>query len=164
MSNKNDYTPEEWQTLVDVPMLVGAAVMVIGKSGLGTMKESFTLAQQTLGAIKSFPDNELIQSILEARIKGGEKSSIESFSSPLLKKQPEEFKEEVVKICRQANGILASKSTPEEAGEYKEWVREIADKVAHAASEGGFLGFGGTQFSEEEKLAIDEIHAALNIA
>jgi len=164
MSNKNDYTPEEWQTLMDVPMLVGAAVMVIGKSGLGTMKESFTLAHETLGAIKSYPDNELIQSILEARVKGGEKSSIESFSSPLLKKRPEEFKDEVVKICRQGNAILASKASPQEAAEYKAWVREIADKVAHAASEGGFLGFGGTRFSDEEKVAIEEIHDALNIA
>jgi len=164
MSSKNDYTEEEWQTLMDVPMLVGAAVMVVGKSGLGTMKESFEIARQTLGAMKTYPNNELIQDILEARIKDKEKSSIESFSSPLLKLQPEEFKEEVVRICRQANELLAKKSTPEEAGEYKAWVGEIADKVAHAASEGGILGFGGTRFSEEEKVAIDEIHAALNIA
>ncbi len=164
MSSKKDYTQEEWQTLMDVPMLVGAAVMVVGKSGLGTMKESFEIARQTLGALKAYPDNELIQGILESRLKDKEKSSIESFSSPLLKLQPPEFKEEVVKICRQANTLLAEKSTPEEAGEYKDWVKQIADKVAHAASEGGILGFGGVEFSEEEKLAIDEIHAALNIA
>lgn len=163
MSDKNDYNTEEWQLLMDVPMMVGAAVMVIGKSGLGTMKESFTLAQQTLGAMKSYPDNALIQGILESRIKDKNKSSIESFSHPMLKLRPEEFKAEVVKQCSEVDKLLASNSDAAESGEYKAWVQEIADKVAHAASEGGVLGFGGTRFSDEEKLAINEIHAALNI-
>ena len=164
MSSKSDYSADEWQTLLDTPMLVGAAVMVVGKSGLGTIKESFAIAQQTLGAIKAYPDNELIQAIMASRLQDKEKSSIESFSSPLLKLQPDEFKAEVVKTCAKANQILARKSSSDEAREYKQWISEIADKVAHAASEGGILGFGGTRFSEAEQQAIDEIHAALKSA
>ncbi|MGF1642736.1 MAG: hypothetical protein ACFCUJ_03775 [Thiotrichales bacterium] len=164
MSSKSDYSAEEWQLLVDVPMLVGAAVMVIGKSGLGTMKESFALAQQTLGAIKSYPNNSLIQSVLQSRLQEGQKSSIESFSHPMLKLPPEAFKDAVVAKCREASELLAAKSTPAEADEFNGWLDEIADKVAHAASEGGVLGFGGTQFSEPERLAINEIQAALRSA
>jgi hypothetical protein len=163
VSNKNDYSAEEWQLLLDVPMMVGAAVMVIGKSGIGTIKESFTIAQQTLGAIKTYPDNELIQAVLASRIKDKEKSSIESFSNPMLKLPPGEFMDAVLEKCSAANKVLASQSNSAETGEYKDWIKEIADKVAHAASEGGILGFGGTQFSENEKLAINDIHAALNI-
>lgn len=164
MSNKNDYSEEEWQLILDVPMLIGAAVMVVGKSGLGTMKESFALAQQTLGAMKSYPDNELIQSVLDSRFKDKQKASIESFSHPMLRLPPEEFKDAVVAKCTEVNPILASKGSAEEVAEYKNWCQEIADKVAHAASEGGILGFGGTQFSDEEKIAINEIHTALGVA
>ncbi|MGF1547770.1 MAG: hypothetical protein ACFCUG_10625 [Thiotrichales bacterium] len=164
MSSQSDYSADEWQLLVDVPMLVGAAVMVIGKSGLGTLKESFALAQQTLGAIKSYPNNQLIQAIVQSRLKDGQKSSIESFSHPMLKLPPEAFKDAVVEKCRAASAVLAAKSSPAETAEYKNWLDEIADKVAHAASEGGVLGFGGTQFSEPERLAINEIQAALRSA
>jgi len=68
MTTAVDYTDDEWQLLVDVPMMVGAAVMLIGKSGLGSMKESFAMAQETIAAVKDYPDNELIQAIVHARI------------------------------------------------------------------------------------------------
>jgi hypothetical protein len=164
MSSKQDYSAEEWQLLLDVPVFVGAAVMVVGKSGLGTMKESFALAQETIGALKKYPDNELIQGIMESRLKDKEKSSIESFSSPMLKLRPEEFKVAVVEQCKSAARLLASKSTPEEVTGFHNWIDEITDKVANAASEGGILGFGGTQFSDVEKQAISEIKAALALA
>lgn len=164
MSQKEDYTEQEWQVLVDVPMLVGAAVMVVGKSGLGTVKESFALAQQTLGALKAYPDSELIQSLLQSRLKDKQKSSIESFSHPMLKLQPSEFKNEVIMRVAEATTTLKTKATDQEFSEYRQWCQQIADKVAHAASEGGVLGFGGTQFSDEEKLAIAEIDKAFTIA
>ena len=164
MTNKSDYSTEEWQLLIDMPMIVGAAIMVAGKSGLGTLKESFTIARENISAIREYPDNTLIQAILSARTKDKEKSTIESFSHPMLKLQPEEFKDAVVEKSRKVNTLLANKSNPAEADEYKAWIKKIADKVAHAASEGGILGFGGEQFSEQEKVAISEINSALGIA
>jgi len=59
--------------------------------------------------------------------------------------------------------LLAKKSTPEEAREYKEWAFYIGDKVANTASEGGFLGFGGEQFSDEERNALNELMAAIGL-
>lgn len=161
MTNKSDYSAEEWQLLLDIPMFVGAAVMVSGKSGLGTLKESFAIARENMSALREYPHNALIQAILSARTRDREKSSIESFSHPMLKLQPDEFKRTVVDKCSEANALLKLKSNPSEAGEYKTWVTTIASKVAHAASEGDILGFGGEQFSEPEKIAIMEISTAL---
>jgi hypothetical protein len=163
MTTKSDYNDEEWQLLLDIPMFVGAAVMVSGKSGLGTLKESFTLAHENMSAVKDFPNNDLIQSIVSARTNNKEKSSIESFSHPMLKMQPDDFKDAVVQKCREADALLKQKSTPSEAHEYRTWITTIADKVAHAASEGGILGIGGEQFSEPEKIAINDINSALGL-
>ncbi|RUM93588.1 MAG: hypothetical protein DSZ28_07700 [Thiothrix sp.] len=164
MTDKSDYSTEEWQLLIDMPMIVGAAIMVAGKSGLGTVKEAFAIARGNITAARAYPDNTLIQAILSARIQDKEKSSIESFSHPMLKLQPNEFKNVVVEKSHEVNALLGDKSNSAEADEYKAWLKTIADKVAHAASEGGILGFGGEQFSESEKMAISEINSALGIA
>lgn len=164
MSTKADYTAEEWQLLIDIPTMVGAAVMVIGKSGLGSLKESFAMAQGTLSAVEGFPDNELVQALVDARIKEGTKSTIESLSHPYKGLGREEFKQVVVDKCREATELLARKSTEQEAEGYKTWAISIGEKVAQAAKEGGFLGFGGEQVSQEEKVALQEISTALGIA
>ena len=57
--------------------------------------------------------------------------------------------------------LLATKATPQEAGEYRQWALSVAENVAQAASEGSFLGFGGQQVSEPEKQLINKIRVAL---
>jgi len=39
----------------------------------------------------------------------------------------------------------------------------VSQKVAEAAKEGGFLGFGGTQVSEQEAATIKELSTALGV-
>jgi len=163
MTTAVDYTDDEWQLLVDVPMMVGAAVMLIGKSGLGSMKESFAMAQETIAAVKDYPDNELIQAIVHARIHEKKRATIESLDNPYRGVEREEFLQATKKKAEAVAELLAKKSTPEEAREYKEWAFYIGDKVANAASEGGFLGFGGEQFSDEERNALNELMAAIGL-
>jgi hypothetical protein len=62
----------------------------------------------------------------------------------------------------QAAAAIAAKS-PEEAREFKQWLMAAANKVAEASKEGGFLGFGGTLVSEDEKKAIGELAARLGV-
>ena len=50
-------------------------------------------------------------------------------------------------------------ATDAEVVEYKRFVFALADTVAKAHKEGGFLGIGGTQVSEHEQAALDEIAA-----
>ena len=162
MTTKTDYSDEEWQLLIDVPILAGLAVMMSGKSGLGTMKEAVSLTQGALSGAKEYPNVELIGAIVDARLKGGEKSSAETFTNnPYQGLGIEKFMATVSEKCKAASEVLAKKATPEEASAFRAWVLSIADDVSKAAREGGFLGFGGTQVSVEEVAAIDRIKSAL---
>jgi hypothetical protein len=62
---------------------------------------------------------------------------------------------------RNAMSILESKATPEETDAYKTFVMRVAQAVAGAHKEGGFLGVGGTRISDAENAALDEISHAL---
>jgi hypothetical protein len=62
---------------------------------------------------------------------------------------------------RDAIGVLQTKATPDEADSYKKFVMTVAQAVAGAHKEGGFLGIGGKEVSDEENKALDEISTAL---
>ncbi len=51
--------------------------------------------------------------------------------------------------------------TPEQAGGYREFLVTLGTKVAEAAKEGGFLGFGGKLVSEQEAAALAAIKEAV---
>ena len=164
MTTKADFDAEQWQLLLDVPIMIGMGVMVAGKSGLGTMKESFAMTKEMIDAVKSHVDNELILSVVNARIKDKEKSSAETFSNnPYAGQGREALVDAAVEKCHQVCSLLNDKCSETEATEYKLWSMRIGEKVAMAASEGGFLGFGGVQVSDEEKQALAKISQALGV-
>ena len=166
MSTKADYTTSEWELLLEIPPLVGTAVMVAGRSGIGgSMKESFAIASGVLDARDGYESNELIQSLIGARIDDKERSSIEQVSgNPYLGKPPEEICDIVVGKCQQVSALLGKKASSEtEAREFKQWAMDVGEKVANAAKEGGFLGIGGERISEEESDALAAFRQALEI-
>jgi hypothetical protein len=59
--------------------------------------------------------------------------------------------------------VLEAKASVAETVSYKHWVLGIADRVARAAKEGGFLGIGGERISSDEKAAIAAIREALDL-
>lgn len=161
MSTKADYTSDEWQLLLDVPPAVGTAVMYAGRSGVGSVKEAMAMASGILGARNGYEGNELISSLVEARIKNGEKSSIETLSSPYRGLSPEEVLDDAVEKCHAVVEVLRDKASSAERDGYCDWAISLAEKVANAAKEGGFLGIGGERVSEEERVAIKALRAAL---
>jgi hypothetical protein len=46
---------------------------------------------------------------------------------------------------------------------FKSWLVSIAGKVANAATEGGFFGFGGEKVSGAETAAINELASSLGV-
>jgi hypothetical protein len=62
---------------------------------------------------------------------------------------------------RKAIEILEAKATSSEVDAYKRFVMTLAQAVAGAHKEGGFLGIGGKQISDAENQALDEISRAL---
>lgn len=164
MTSKSDYTPEEWQLLLNVPPMVGTAVMVAGRSGLGSLKEAVALANGILAAKSEYEDNRLIQALNDARVKDGERSDVERMSSPYKGKQPDEIRAIAVEMCADVAQLLDEKSAPDESAGFKEWSLTVGEKVANAAKEGGFLGIGGERVSQEERRVLREVSDALRIA
>jgi hypothetical protein len=62
---------------------------------------------------------------------------------------------------RKAIEILVAKATSSDVDAYKRFVMTVAQAVAGAHKEGGLLGIGGTQVSDAENQALDEISTAL---
>ena len=60
--------------------------------------------------------------------------------------------------------LVDEKCPGDDARSYKEWSLKVADAVAAAAKEGGFLGIGGTRISENEKILLAKLQETMNIS
>ncbi|MDX6722551.1 MAG: hypothetical protein QOD73_955, partial [Solirubrobacteraceae bacterium] len=66
-------------------------------------------------------------------------------------------REQILDELRAVNALLVEKATPEEAAQFREWLRIAAQRAASAAKEGGFLGFNAQRVSENEHQMLEEI-------
>ena len=66
-------------------------------------------------------------------------------------------------LLKRIPGILDAKVSSEQAAGFKSWLVTIADNVANASREGGFLGFGGERVSAAESAAIKVLASALGV-
>ncbi len=169
MSLDTRFTEEEQFLLTNTPFTIGQTMVFAGGSGLGTVKELFSSTKSFLEGAKSFPQNEIIVGILpnmtngkEARAQAKEfqGKAKENFKGKDIKSY-EDMHQFVIDDSSAVAKLLKDKATPEEAAEYKEWAMSIAENVAKAAKEGGFLGFGGERVSDDEKKLYSDIANAL---
>lgn len=161
MSKQTDYTPEEWKTIASAPVLAGLLVSVADISGpIGMAKEAFAVVK-TMTETAASTQNELIKAIAgELKSRGG-KPELPSISKDSGNRA--DIKNMLIERCQEAVELVKRKS-PAEADEFKQWLLELAQSTAEASKEGGFLGIGGTQVSDEERRAVDNLAAALGMS
>ena len=87
-----------------------------------------------------------------------------SFPAPPAGATPVAVQGAATEILKRTSDLLAAKATAEEATEVKEWLAGVAKATAEATKEGGFLGFGGTLISDEEKAALRTVNSTLGLA
>ncbi len=165
-SVKNNYTDSEWELLISTPQLVGSAVASANYSGLlGTMKEAMASVQTLIEGVKMYPDNELIVAIApdpkdraaaQAKAKEQKEIVMAKLKANNIQKA-EDFTAIAIQECGNAIALVESKESAAVVQDYKDWMMDIAQNVAEAAKEGGFLGFGGTLISEGEQYILDEL-------
>ncbi len=163
MTNKSNFTPEEWKTLLEGVMMSGIAVTAAEPSGLiGTLKESFATGHALVEA-RNGP-NELIRSLVaEFETSAGRSFAREGLKEKLSGVKTDEIKDKSIDTLKETATLLETKA-PQDAKPVKEWLYHISEKVADADSEGGFLGFGGVQVTDKEKATLSEISGALKLA
>ncbi len=166
-------TTDQQHLLASLPHMVGSAVAFAGSSGLfGTGKEILTNGKALIEGAQQYPANALIQSIVpqpdgnrseEVAEMRATREWMKSRSKEKNIDTPEKLSVQAISDAREANAVLATLD-PVVASEYRQWVLQAAEKVAMAATEGGFLGFGGERLSEGEKKILAELKNALGAA
>jgi hypothetical protein len=162
MLTKNDFSPTDWNTLQEVPHLVGLATLVAGSSGFGTLKESMAIAQGIMEGQSS--DVPLVRDLTNRLTMQEAQISMRNTLSGLeAKTSKDRLRSLALDRVAAMMAVLDEKGSPEEVSAVREWLYSIAEKVAKAAKEGGFLGFGGTQVSEDEQAFLTELKTALRL-
>ena len=164
MATKADFTQEEWATVRDTPYLAAMAVTVAGASGLvGTIKEAFAATSSLVGGMKSQSD--LIRTLSAKEEIQAAQEQVRSLVQPeagadlaALKKKLESL---VSERTRAAVVVLSKKGSSQDVAAYRDFLKGVGERVAEAAKEGSFLGFGGERVSEGEKTMLAALDRAL---
>ncbi len=146
MTAKADFTPEEWQVVLEGPPSAGMIVVTAQRGG--TFRETIAMGKAYVEARKQHGESELLDEIVSA------KPEIDHTRY----RSAEELKENGLQHLRDAVELLERKATPMELEDYRRFVLTLADKVATAHRE------GGESVSPAEQVAIQEIAASLGAA
>ena len=146
MTAKSDYTPQEWELILEGPPSAGLIVITAQRGG--TFRETVSMAKGYAEARQQHGQSELLDAIVSA------KPEIDHTRY----KTPEELKEHLLQNIRDAVTLLAGKATTQELEEYKGFVVHLAEKVAAAHREGGH---DEDPVSDAERAAIADVAAVL---
>jgi hypothetical protein len=149
MTTKADFNAEEWSKVVEGPVLAG--FLVISADRGGTIRESLAMGQVYKEARQRHGESQLLDELV---------SSPPAVDQERLRAATDRA-EAIIERLREALEILQANSSPEEVEAYKRFVLNVGEATAKAHKEGGFIGIGGKEVSENEQAALDEIAATL---
>ena len=162
MADKSTFTADEWQKLLEAPLLAGFAVSAGDPSGfIGILQEGMASAKALAAAKADANAAALIKAVVDdLYTPEGRTSAREGVKKVIQGVNLPEMKTHALEELGRTAAILDAKA-PEEAGAYKNWLNHIATLVAEAGTEGGFLGFGGVKVSDAERATLTEIATTL---
>jgi len=164
MADKTSFTRDEWALLLRSPMNAGMAITAAEPSGLfGVLKESFAGGAALAEAAANPSANPLIKAVVsDFQTSDGRAVAHDGLKTEFANSKPAEVKTKAIDSLKQVSTVLAAKA-PADAAAFKGWLRQISQRTAEAASEGGGLFGGGVQVSAAEKATLGEISSALGI-
>src|SRR3974390_2409634 len=164
MADKTNFTKDEWALLLRSPGNAGMAITAAEPHGLwGLLKESFAGSSELAHAAADPNANALVKAVVkDFATSEGRSVARDGLKAEFANSKPAEIKTKAIDSLHQVAAVLAAKA-PGDAAAFKGWLREIGQKTAEAASEGGGLFGGGVQVSDAEKATLGEISGALGI-
>jgi hypothetical protein len=147
MTTKRDFNAEEWERVAQAPALAALMVMLADRGG--AIRESIALGKAYAEARRD-AGSELI----------GELVASPPHLDPASIGPPDRLGELPQRVAEGVR-VVEEKATPDETQQYRSFILRVADVVAHAAKEGGVLGIGGKEVSEEEQAALDGLTRTL---
>jgi hypothetical protein len=143
MTGKSDFTPEEWELVLEGPPTAGMIVVTAQRGG--TIRETLAIAKAYVEARQQHGESELLDEIAAA------KPEVDHTRYHSV----EELKQHGLQHLKEAVELLGRKATADEVEGYRRFVLTLADKVANAHRE------DGANVSEAERAAIGEISTSL---
>lgn len=150
MTKKSEFNAEEWDRITEAPVLAALTVVIADRGG--KIRESLALGKAYTEA-RSDGGSELIQELVASPPR----------LDPQSLGQPDQLRQSLPDRLSAALRLVEQKATPEEAEEYRAFIYRVADVVAHAHKEGGVLGIGGKEVSEDEQAVLDELQRELAV-
>jgi hypothetical protein len=139
----SDFTPEEWELVLEGPTTAGMLVLMADRGG--SIRESFSMAKAYTEARKQHGQSELLDEVVSTKPK----------VDRTRHRSLDELTEHGLAELREVARLLERKATPEELDDYRRFALAVAARVARAHKE------GGQEVSDAERAAIGEIEAAL---
>jgi hypothetical protein len=155
MTAREDFTQEEWERLGRAPLVAGMAISLADPGGpIEALKETGAALKTVLDAAQDGRHGALVQAVAKDVADKAQRRE-----SPLagFKARGAQAREQILDELRAVNALLVEKATPEEAAQFREWLRTAAQRAATAAKEGGFLGFNAQRVSENEQQMLEEL-------
>jgi hypothetical protein len=141
MTDKADFTPEEWELVREGPPTAGM-VALTAESG-GSFRESWGLAKAYAEARKEHGESELLDALVD------EKPDVRRYDTT------EELEAQGLGRLTEAVTLLEQKATPGEVKAYRKFALDVAERVAEAHKE------ADRPVSAGERAAIEKIAASL---
>jgi hypothetical protein len=143
MTTKADFTEEEWALVLEAPPSAGIIVVTAQRGG--TLRETLAMAKAYSEARRLHGESELLDDIVAAK---PERDHSRYHSV-------EELKQHALQHLRDAISLLEQKASPQEVEDYRRFIINLANKVAHAHRE------HGQEVGDAEQAALDDIAASL---
>jgi hypothetical protein len=161
MTTKADFTEEEWARLRRAPLVAGMAITLADPGGpIEVIKETSAAAHSILDAAQGGGHGDLVREVATDAA-----DQIKQRNNPVsgFKPRGATAGQEILDELKGVNEIVTAKATPEEAQQFRDWLKDAAKRSADAAKEGGFLGFGAKQVSEGEQKMLDRLGEVLSV-
>ena len=155
MTTRADFTEEEWARLGRAPLVAGMAITLADPGGpIEALKESRAALKTVQEAAERGTHGDFVQAVAADLTQRARRRQ-----NPLAGFKPTgpNAGQEVLDELRAVNELLVAKATPDEAGDFRWWLREAAQRTAKAAKEGGFLGFNAELVSEREQQMLERL-------
>jgi hypothetical protein len=155
MTTKTDFTEEEWTRLGRAPLVAGMAISIADPGGpIEAIKETSAALKTVLDAAQTGSHGEFVRAVASDVA-----AKAQQRHNPMAGFKPKgtQAATEILDELRAVNTLLVEKTTPEETAEFREWLKEAAQRTATAAKEGGFLGFRAERVSEGEQEMLDRL-------
>jgi hypothetical protein len=150
MTEKTDFTDEEWTTILQGPPSAGMYVAFSQKGG--SIRESFSMAKAYAEAKQHPGGSQLIDEIVAT------KPEVDKTRLPSVEAMEAHLLENVANAVK----LLDEKAEASEKEEYGKFVVGLAERVAEAHRE-GFLGLSGERVSDAERAAVEKVAETVGV-